>query len=34
MKNNPVGWFEIYAKNLLKARAFYEGVLGVRLTAL
>ena len=32
--NNPVGWFEIYVKDLTKARAFYESVLGLKLTAL
>ncbi|MEQ1757424.1 MAG: VOC family protein [Vicinamibacterales bacterium] len=31
---NPVGWFEIYVKDMAKARAFYEAVLGVTLTAL
>lgn len=34
MKNNPVGWFEIYVKDLPRARKFYEGVLGVKLSAL
>ena len=34
MKANPVGWFEIYVKDLTAARAFYEAVLGVKLTAL
>lgn len=34
MKNNPVGWFEIYVKDVARARAFYEGVLGVKLAAL
>ena len=34
MKNNPVGWFEIYVRDLARARAFYEGVLGVKLAAL
>lgn len=26
MKNNPVGWFEIYVQDLAKAKAFYEAV--------
>jgi predicted enzyme related to lactoylglutathione lyase len=30
--NNPVGWFEIYVDDMARARAFYEAVLGVRLT--
>jgi catechol 2,3-dioxygenase-like lactoylglutathione lyase family enzyme len=34
MKTNPVGWFEIYVKDLTRARAFYEAVLAVKLTAL
>ncbi len=34
MKSNPVGWFEIYVKDMMRARAFYEAVLGVQLTAL
>ena len=34
MRNNPVGWWEIYVKDLTRARAFYEGVLGVKLTPL
>lgn len=34
MKGNPVGWFEIYVKDIDRARAFYEGVLEVKLTAL
>ena len=34
MKNNPVGWFEIYVQDMNRARAFYETVLGMPLTAL
>lgn len=34
MKSNPVGWFEIYVKDVARARTFYEGVLGVKLAAL
>ena len=34
MKANPVGWFEIYVKDITRARAFYEAVLAVKLTAL
>jgi len=26
MKNNPVGWFEIYVQDMDRARAFYETV--------
>lgn len=28
---NPVGWFEIYAQDMARARAFYEAVLKVEL---
>ena len=31
---NPVVWFEIYADDLARARAFYETVLGVTLEPL
>ena len=31
---NPVVWFEIYADDLARARAFYEAVLGVTLEPL
>jgi predicted enzyme related to lactoylglutathione lyase len=31
---NPVGWFEIYVQDMPRARAFYEGVLGVKLDKL
>ena len=34
MKNNPVGWFEIYVQDMLRARAFYEAVFGGSLTKL
>jgi predicted enzyme related to lactoylglutathione lyase len=34
VKRNPVGWFEIYVKDLERARAFYEAVLAVKLAAL
>lgn len=30
--SNPVGWFEIPVHDLARARAFYEGVFGVKLT--
>jgi predicted enzyme related to lactoylglutathione lyase len=29
MNSNPVGWFEIYVDDLVRARKFYESVLGV-----
>ncbi len=32
--NNPIGWFEIYVEDMQRAKAFYEGVLGVTLTRL
>lgn len=34
MRNNPVCWFEIYVQDMTRARAFYEGVLGVALEKL
>ena len=34
MKKNPVGWFEIYGKDVKRARAFYEAVLETKLTLL
>jgi len=34
MRENPVGWFEIYVQDLDRARAFYESVLGTTLTKL
>ena len=26
--NNPVGWFEIYVRDMARAKAFYESLLG------
>ncbi|MBX9960353.1 MAG: VOC family protein [Burkholderiaceae bacterium] len=34
MMNNPVGWFEIYVNDMARAKAFYQGLLGVELTRL
>ena len=34
MKNNPVGWFEIYVQDLTRAKAFYETVLATTLAPL
>ena len=34
MNNNPVGWFEIYVDDLVRAKNFYESVLGVTLEVL
>ena len=34
MKNNPVGWFEIYVQNLDRAKKFYESVFQVKLVKL
>jgi predicted enzyme related to lactoylglutathione lyase len=34
MQSNPVGWFEIYVKDMKRAKAFYEAVLGVKLEKL
>lgn len=31
MSDNPVCWFEIYVQDMPRARAFYEGVLGLTL---
>jgi predicted enzyme related to lactoylglutathione lyase len=31
---NPVGWFEIYVKDMNRAKSFYEAVLGLPLTKL
>lgn len=31
MATNPVTWFEIYVQDLIKAKAFYETVLGINL---
>jgi predicted enzyme related to lactoylglutathione lyase len=32
--NNPVGWFEIYIKEMERAKAFYQAVFDVELTRL
>ena len=34
MTTNPVGWFEIYVKDMNRARKFYETVLGAELQKL
>lgn len=34
MTANPIRWFEIYVKDMARAKAFYEGVLATRLTRL
>jgi predicted enzyme related to lactoylglutathione lyase len=34
MKKNPVGWFEIYVKDMERARTFYEAVFADKLTPL
>ena len=34
MENNPVGWFEIYVREMERAKAFYENVLDVELEKL
>jgi uncharacterized protein len=34
VKNNPVGWFEIYVQDTARARRFYETVLDGRLEKL
>lgn len=34
MKCNPVGWFEIYVQDMLRAKAFYECVFAVQLQKL
>ena len=34
MARNPVGWFEIYVQDMARAKAFYEKMLGVKLTKL
>jgi predicted enzyme related to lactoylglutathione lyase len=33
-KNNAVGWFEIYVKDIERARKFYESVFGIKLDKL
>ena len=32
--HNPVGWFEIYVDNMLRAKVFYEEVFGIELQRL
>ena len=34
MANNPVNWFEIYVQDMDRAKAFYEGVLQIKLSPL
>jgi uncharacterized protein len=34
MKNNPVGWFEIYVQDLDRAKHFYESVFQLKLEKL
>jgi predicted enzyme related to lactoylglutathione lyase len=34
MKNNPVGWFEIYVQDLERAKKFYETVFQLKLQKL
>jgi len=34
MAKNPVNWFEIYVQDMTKAKAFYEGVLQIKLDSL
>jgi len=34
MKNNPIGWFEIYVQDMRRAKAFYEAVFQGSLTEL
>ena len=34
MKNNPVGWFEIYVEDMDRAKVFYESVFKVKLEKL
>ncbi len=34
MKNNPVGWFEIYVQDMNRAKAFYETVFVTKLEKL
>lgn len=33
-ERNPVGWFEIYVRDIERAKSFYETMLGVELTKL
>jgi predicted enzyme related to lactoylglutathione lyase len=32
--DNPVGWFEIYVQDMVRAKAFYQSVLGVEFSKL
>lgn len=34
MRHNPVVWFEIYVQDMVRARRFYEAVLGTTLRSL
>ena len=34
MPGNPVGWFEIYVQDMVRAKAFYESMLQVQLNKL
>src|ERR1700749_639684 len=34
MDMNPVGWFEIYVRDMNRAKSFYEKVLGLQLSKL
>jgi predicted enzyme related to lactoylglutathione lyase len=34
MDRNPVAWFEIYVRDMARAKAFYEAVLHIRLQTL
>lgn len=34
MGHNPVGWFEIYVKDMERAKRFYEAVFAIKLTEL
>ena len=34
MKGNPVGWFEIYVKDMARARKFYEALFDTKLQKL
>lgn len=34
MKNNPVGWFEIYVQDMARAKEFYAKVLQIKLEKL
>ena len=34
MKNNPVGWFEIYVQDMERAKRFYEAVFQIKLEKL